>query len=140
MPEALIMIRIFKFVKPFAPWLFAVWLILIVIFSSLSSLPDTKLPEVVIGIDIDYFLHSTEYAMLAFLAFLTFAKSSIRILETRVLYVVLFLILFSAADEAHQLLIPARSFNYFDLLANILGIICGVFVALFFNKKASLTP
>lgn len=128
------MIFLYKILKRFAPWLLAFWVTLILVFSSLPKLPRINIDLVYIRID--HALHFTEYFGLAFLAILTFVKSHDREGKKRILYLILYLILFASADEAHQLLIPGRSFSLLDLLANTCGILTGVFITLWLDRKA----
>ena len=128
------MIYLYKILKRFAPWLLTLWVILILVFSSLPRLPRINIDLVYIRID--HALHFSEYFGLAFLTILTFVKGHDREGRKRIFYLILYLILFACADEAHQLLIPGRSTSLLDLLANTLGIITGVLITLWFDRKA----
>ena len=130
------MIRLFRFFKPIAPWLLAIWVVFIIVFSSIPRIPETKILELNVGFKIDYLLHFIEYFVLASLTILSFASSITAYSGRRLLVIVLGLIVFAVADETHQLLIPTRSFNYLDLLSNIIGIICGILMTIWLNKKA----
>ena len=128
---------LFRIIKFIAPWLFVVWLLLIIVFSSIPKIPEMKLLSYDFGIEIDYVLHFSEYVGLAFLALLSFHASARRILDRRVLYILLFLVIFAVLDESHQLLIPARSFNLLDMASNIVGIFCGIVIAILLIRKAT---
>ena len=130
------MIWLYKFIKPFARWLLLIWIIIIIVFSSLPSLPEAKLEAGDVKIKLDYLLHFLEYLALASLCIMTFAGSFTQLKGKRIYIITLALVIFATADETHQLLIPSRSFNYFDLLSNLLGILCGIAITIWFNRKA----
>ena len=48
--------------------------------------------------------------------------------------VILILLSFGVITEVQQLYIPFRTFDYYDLITNIIGVVTGVFCVKFFNK------
>ena len=84
---------------------------------------------------LDYLLHFMEYTGLTILALFTFSPTCLASLERRVLITAALLMLFALIDESHQLLIPNRSFNIIDLLCDACGIITGLFLTPWMNRK-----
>lgn len=123
---------LFGYIKSFAPYLLALWVIIILVFSSISNLPNINTGK--LEIRIDYILHFSEYCALAGLALLTFAKSSTTFWSQRVIILTLGLMIFASLDETHQLLIPARSFSIYDMISNFSGILIGILITLRLNR------
>jgi VanZ family protein len=116
------MITIIPRIRPYAVWLMALWLVTIVIMSSIPGIPTLKLHTAKTDIRLDYLIHFSEYGLLAFLTYLSFVKSDFIILKTRFFMITAALVLFAVADEFHQKLIPGRSFNVLDMASNVSGI------------------
>jgi VanZ family protein len=82
-------------------------------------------------------MHFMEYAVLAFLLRRSLHASG---RDARALYktsaastkisalVILISMLFALSDEIHQLFVPGRAFQGVDLLIDLLGVLCGVFL------------
>jgi VanZ family protein len=133
-----IIIRIIKKVEPAARYLLIVWIITIIVVSSLPTLPTPKIHSGEYIIRLDYLFHFCEYGLLAFLAYLSFAGKEFRISLKKFLIITLLLIIFAVLDEFHQKLIPGRSFNLKDIASNICGIVAGlIFCLLIFRKTAN---
>ncbi|MCE5347069.1 MAG: VanZ family protein [Bacteroidales bacterium] len=131
------MIRIIIWLKPYAKYLLAFWLITIITFSSIPSLPTLKIHTDRADIRLDYLIHFCEYGLLAFITFLAFASSELKISHERYFYITLFLLAFAVLDEFHQKFIPGRTFNPKDILGNILGIVAALgFCILVFGNIA----
>jgi VanZ family protein len=120
------MFRIIIFFKPYSKFLFAAWMIAIMTVSSIPSLPTFKIETEKSVIRLDYFIHICEYGVLAVLALMAFSDEKFRIIQRKVLFIAIGLILFALIDEFHQKLIPGRSFNVKDILSNITGVLAGV--------------
>lgn len=125
---------LFRHIKSAAPYLLGVWVIIILIFSSIPRVPEINIDTGRLEIKIDYILHFGEYCALAGLALLTFARSEVFFWSKRVLTLTICLMVFAALDESHQLLIPTRSFNISDMLSNFAGIISGILITLHLNR------
>jgi len=116
------MIRLIIWCKPYSKYLLAVWLLTILVVSSVPSLPTLKISTGKSEIRLDYIIHFCEYGLLAGMAFLAFADNQFRLSSRKFLIITICLILFAIADEYHQILIPGRAFNTKDILSNIVGI------------------
>lgn len=130
------MITLFDYIKSRARWLLILWVIIIIIFSSLPKLPDIKIPTGKLDIQIDFLFHFLEYVALAGLCILSFYRDAQYFLTRRVTNILLMLIAFAVADESHQLLISGRSFQLMDIVFNIIGIITGLLITLWLNRIA----
>jgi VanZ family protein len=132
------MIRLLIRTRAYAIYLLTGWIVIIIVISSVPSLPSPRISTGKIVIRLDYLFHLCEYGALAVLAFLSFAGKDFNLTFRKKFFITLFLILFSVFDELHQKLIPGRSFNPRDILSNISGIMTGlVFCILFFRKIAN---
>jgi VanZ family protein len=120
------MIRLIKYIRPYARYLFIIWAITIIIVSSIPSIPTLKIHLAKSEFRLDYLMHFCEYGLLAFLAFLTFAGEMYMISARKYLSIVTSLIVFAILDELHQKLIPGRSYNINDILSNVTGILAAL--------------
>jgi VanZ family protein len=127
------MITIISKIRPYAAWLMAVWVVTIIVMSSIPGIPTIKLHTAKSDIRLDYLIHFCEYGLLAFLTNLSFVRSDFSIAKTKFFIITASLILFAAVDEFHQKLIPGRSYNIIDMLSNISGIVaaCVFSIAVF---------
>ena len=131
------MYRLIQIFKPIAGYFLVLWIILIILFSSLPRLPDVNIKTDNFNLRVDYIIHLLEYGSLAFFTILTFAPSEVKLNARRVVIIFIALMLFAMADEFHQLLIPGRTFNPIDLVFNLLGLVGGIlFTVLLGRKKA----
>lgn len=72
----------------------------------------------------DKFLHFIEYSIFSFLLFLAFFNSGKEFLKKHVFLLSSFVgIAYAVSDELHQRLVPGRSCEFFDFLADSLGIV-----------------
>ena len=79
---------------------------------------------------IDKFVHLVEYGVLGFLFYRALKVSK---LASRVfLLAMIFSLLYALSDEVHQLFVPGRVFDLWDLAADSLGVIS---VALYLRYK-----
>ena len=92
----------------------------------LSSLEHVSIPE--FGLDTeDKLLHALEYFGLAVLTARAFQGGSKHGLSRgKIALVVLLAALYAASDEIHQYFVPGRSSDFFDWLADVVGIFIGV--------------
>jgi VanZ family protein len=132
------MLKLITLLKPFAAYILAAWVIIIIIVSSLPNIPTLKFHTSKSDIRLDYLIHFCEYGSLSFLAYLTFEK---RFAAVKMFFLVTIgLVLFAVADEFHQKLIPGRSFNVMDIISNISGILAAmVFCVVTFRKISAVS-
>lgn len=111
-----------KIVLVYLPLIFY-WIILF----TLTTLPAYSVPAV--GVN-DKFEHLLAYFGLSFLLYLTllFQKKSVFLKNNAVLFTLLFVFAYGILDEVHQLMIPGRSCELLDFLADLLGGIIGIIV------------
>lgn len=133
------MVRLIIWCKPFARYFFAVWIITIIVVSSVPSVPTLKIHTAKADIRLDYLVHFCEYGALAFLAFLSFAGKEFKISYRKFIIITLCLISFAFLDEFHQKIIPGRAFNVKDILSNILGIFAAVLFCMVVFRKIETT-
>ena len=131
------MFKLITFLRPFARYLLFIWIIAIIVASSVPSIPTLKIHTAKIEIRLDYLVHFLEYGSLAFLTFLSFSEKDSRMSYLKYLVLTICLILFAVADESHQVIIPGRSFNPKDIISNLIGIAGGlVFCMVGFRRMA----
>jgi VanZ family protein len=99
-----------------------VWIFAIIFVSSTPSIPTLKIHTAKADIRLDYLIHFCEYGILAFLAFLSFARNVFMLSFRKYILITMGLILFAVLDEFHQKLIPGRAFNVKDIFSNLMGI------------------
>jgi VanZ family protein len=129
------MIRLIIWCKPFAKYLLVTWLLTIIVFSSIPSLPTLKVHTARSEIRLDYLIHFFEYGLLTVMAFLSFVNSEFRLNYKKIILITISITLFAVIDEFHQKLIPGRSFNVKDIISNVAGILAAaVFCLLVFRK------
>lgn len=129
------MLKLIVFLRPYAKYLLIFWIIAIISVSSSPSIPSLKIHTEKTDIRLDYLIHFLEYASLAFLTCLSFTEKDFRMPAAKYLILTLCLVVFAAADEWHQLLIPGRTFNPKDLISNLAGIAGGAGFCLAAFKK-----
>jgi VanZ family protein len=88
----------------------------------LPTLSDSSLTEW-----IGQLMHFVEYAVLSLLLSRALYKTSTASTKIPAL-VILISMLFALSDEIHQLFVPGRAFQGVDLLIDLLGVLCGVFL------------
>ncbi len=131
------MSNIIRKLIPFSRYLLIIWVILMIISSSIPGIPTPKIETAKTEIRLDYIIHFLEYCGLAFLAVLSFTPSSMILKLSRLLVIFVALALFAVADESHQLLIPDRTFNPVDIFSNILGVITGTLFTMIIIRRLS---
>jgi len=121
------MIRLINIFKPYAGYILIIYAIAVLTVSSIPSIPTLRIHTNRADIRLDYIIHFIEYGILAFLVFLYFTGRDYQMPARNYILVTAGLIIFAVLDEFHQKLIPGRSFNIYDMMSNISGII-GVLV------------
>jgi VanZ family protein len=117
------MIRLIKLIRPVAKYLMVIWLLTILIVSSIPYIPTLKIHTQKAEFRLDYLMHFCEYGLLAFLTFLSFAEDEFRIGFRKAVIIIVSLMLVAFLDELHQKLIPGRTYNINDILSNLTGIV-----------------
>ena len=97
---------------------FYLFLILILIG---SSIPGDSVPSFV-SLSWDKLLHVLEYSLLGFLEYRAFYKN----LKFSIYYLIIFGLFFGIVDETLQSFIPGRFSSHYDVIADVIGVICGV--------------
>ncbi len=114
-----------------------IWGILILFLSSI--------PDVPVQIQNDYYfdkiLHFAEYFIFGYLVTRIFVlKMGNKSKQKAIAYSFLLCILFGAADEWHQVLVPERIASSKDFLANLFGIAISQIVLIKFSKLYKFNP
>jgi VanZ family protein len=119
---SLYMLKLIIFFRPYARYMLIAWLLTIIIVSSSPSIPVMKLHAGDKEIRLDYLLHFLEYGILSFMTYLTFSGNNFLISLRKYAVLTGLLILFALFDEFHQIIIPGRSYNIYDIYSNLSGI------------------
>ncbi len=108
------------------------WIIIFV----LTTLPNPNVPKLLDNYD-DKLKHFLAYTVLAVMVslILHFQKRYKFLSEKVFLYSVLIVSVYGIFDEVHQIFIPGRSADIFDLLCDISGGILGTYLSLRFIKR-----
>ena len=132
-------ISLIRTIRPVSKYLLAIWAVTIVTLSSIPSLPTLKLHAGEFSLRLDYLIHFLEYGGLALLAFITFSGRNITLSARKFFAVTISVMLFAVIDEYHQKLIPGRSFNPFDIISNLTGILAAlIFCVIVFRKNQNV--
>ncbi len=121
--------NLIKFFRYWFPLIF--YCILIFLQSSFPSIE--SIPELPYT---DKLLHFFAYAVLGALFLRAYKTLQIRNnLKLLIILSVLSSSLYGISDEIHQYFVPSRSFEYVDILADVLGSLFGVFIYQFIMEK-----
>ena len=71
-------------------------------------------------------MHSLEYLILGVLTINLLIQTQVK--ENKMIITILFCFIYAATDEIHQLFIPGRTFEYFDILMDMVGTLIGTFI------------
>jgi len=130
------MLKLIRFIRPWAKYLLAGWILAIISVSSTPGIPTLKIHTQNNEIRIDYLLHIIEYGSLTFLALLTFSDKKYSFQPQKLLFIIAVLVIFALVDELHQKIIPGRSYNIYDFFSNLAGIIVGSLISLLLFRRA----
>ena len=97
-----------------------------------SSIPGDAVPAVLV-LTWDKLLHVAEYAVMGWLGYRAYHSE----LKYPVLMLMMFGGLFGCVDEAWQFIIPGRFPSHYDIIADGIGVILGVFTGSLLYKKPS---
>jgi len=117
--------------------LFAILCFYCIVLVVLSSSPQSS--EIKSN-GVDKYYHLGAYGLLSFIVYftLTFQDRISLFKRYSASFTLLLTSIFGLLNELHQLFIPSRTFNKFDLLANILGSLLMIIVIKFSLKIISL--
>ena len=108
---------------------FWIWLSLILLVSSIPHLPNPNITVSGHKIRVDHLIHWFQYMTLVFLMISWLFRRNPFLYRKILLYTLFLGILMGVGDEFHQILIPGRTFSYYDMLSNAFGVITGVILA-----------
>ncbi len=96
-----------------------------------SSIPGDTVPSFV-GLTWDKLLHVIEYGIMGFLAYRAYHTE----IKSPIYSLIIFGVLFGALDETWQSFIPGRFSSHYDIIADLIGVICGVFAGALIYKDS----
>jgi Predicted integral membrane protein len=120
------MLKLIIFLRPFARYLLIVWVLTIIILSSLPNIPTLKIHTARAEIRLDYMMHFCEYGVLTFMAHLSFTGKEFKINYKKFILITVSLILFAILDELHQKLIPGRTYSIRDVASDVTGVVAAI--------------
>jgi len=129
------MLKLIIFLRPFARYLLISWLLTIIILSSIPNIPTLKIHTAHNEFRLDYLMHFTEYGILTFITFLSFAGNEFRMSVRKMTLIPICLTVFAYLDEFHQKIIPGRTYNIIDFLSNASGIVVIAIVTIFIFSR-----
>lgn len=71
-------------------------------------------------------MHSLEYLILGVLTINLLIQTQVK--ENKIIITILFCFIYATTDEIHQLFIPGRTFEYFDILMDMVGTLIGTLI------------
>ena len=92
-----------------------------------SSLPPSALPKIQI-IHFDKFLHFIEYGILGYLLARAFYATTKLEYKNILWFILATAFIIAAADEKFQSFIPGRDSSVFDLIFDMMGVLCGLII------------
>jgi VanZ family protein len=108
-----------------------IWMLFLTVF---SVLPDFKSSSIQLTsyklTSSGFFIHLFSFFIAASLCFKAFKHSSYNFILTSGIVIFLYSILL----EVVQVFLPYRTFNYYDILANFVGIGLGIIIFIFYPK------
>ena len=107
---------------------FYFYLVLILI---VSSIPGDTVPSFV-GLTWDKLLHLIEYGIMGFLGYRAYYTK----IRSPIYSLIIFGLLFGVLDETWQSFIPGRFSSHYDIIADLIGVICGVFTGTLIYKDS----
>ncbi len=93
-------------------------------------MPSNSLPTVAISDKINHLLAYFGLAVLLNLTLHFQGKFDLSLNKTAI-FTLIIASLYGAADELHQLFVPGRYAEFFDWIANFIGVVLGILVAYF---------
>ena len=98
-----------------------------IILFTLTTLPTESIPSVGVSDKVEHLL---AYFVLSILLYLTllFQRKSVLLKNYAMLFTILIVFAYGIIDELHQLMIPGRSCELLDFLADMIGGIIGIII------------
>ena len=98
-----------------------------IILFTLTTLPTESVPSVGVSDKVEHLL---AYFVLSILLYLTllFQRKSVLLKNYAMLFTILIVFAYGIIDELHQLMIPGRSCELLDFLADMIGGIIGIII------------
>jgi len=111
-----------------------------VLIFAVSSIPYLSTPSSRFEL-LDKFYHFIEFGVLSFLLFLAFFKSELKPFNKRPHHFSIFFgVIYAFSDEVHQHFVPGRSADFFDFLADSIGIVLvQVIIWFYFRSRIGKT-
>jgi VanZ family protein len=117
---------------------FALISYLLLIFIA-SSIPGEEIPK--IGFEFsDKLIHAVVYLILFILFFysLKYQTKSVKLRNNAIMFAGIFSALYGVTDEIHQKFVPMRSCEFSDWVADVTGVILGIFLVKFLMERKFL--
>ena len=76
--------------------------------------------------------HSFEYFVLTILSLNVLINFNV---QNKIIILIMFIFIAASLDEIHQLFVPGRSFEYFDILMDMIGCFMFILICKVFDKK-----
>lgn len=131
--------RLYKYLSTYPKYfiyipLIVYWITLFI----LTTIPTDRVPQ--LFENQDKFEHFIAYGVLAiFLTFtLSFQKRSQLLSSRAFIFTILFIMIYGAVDELHQLYVPGRFCDFYDWCADTVGGSIGVLFVYFFLKRRTM--
>jgi VanZ family protein len=126
---------LFEYLEKRKVWLVYIPLVVywLILFTA-TTLPAEKLPSIGFTDKIDHFI---AYFILAVLVnlMLIFQRKSRLLFEKAPMATIIICLFYGAADELHQMLIPGRSAETLDWVADASGTFVGIFIVYFLINR-----
>lgn len=128
------MLKLIISLRPFARYFLIAWLLTIIVLSSIPNIPTLKIHTAHKEIRLDHLMHFSEYGILTFITFLSFAGNKFKMNFRKIILISVSLTVFAYLDEFHQKIIPGRTYSIIDFLSNASGIVViAIVTILIFN-------
>lgn len=137
----------FDMIRKFFPYIFWIYIILLLIGDIIPNVNiDQKVGIWILNFRLDHWLHFFSYFGFSFL-YIVWRYNKLSDYKGNTPFLKIWqLFIFAAGTEILQMLVPGRSANIKDFLANCIGIICGIvsiyilktFILWFVDRKLSL--
>ncbi len=124
------MLKLIIYLRPYARYLLIAWLLTIIVLSSIPNIPTLKIHTARNEFRLDYLIHFSEYGILTFITFLSFAGNEFRFSYRKILLITICLTAFAYLDEFHQKIIPGRTYNIRDFLSNASGVMMAAIITI----------
>ena len=85
-----------------------------------------------VGLTWDKLLHLIEYGIMGFLGYRAYYTE----IRLPIYSLIIFGLLFGVLDETWQSFIPGRFSSHYDIIADLIGVICGVFTGTLIYKDS----